>query len=80
MHVFGIEITVEKLDVTTAAVDILFMLDGELKHQGFLFISELGEFCTYGVKMGILRSFNTCNTGSTFSLISRKQRSDCIRR
>ncbi len=54
MHIFGIEGAVEELDVATAAVHALLVLDGELHDQGLVLIGERLELSRYGVELFVL--------------------------
>lgn len=59
VHVCLFEGAGEDLDITTAAVDDLFVFYRELNIQSFSFIAKLVKFSRYSVKSGILIGFQT---------------------
>ena len=59
MHVLLVKCRRENLDVSTATVDVLFVLDGELNDGGFSLVGELVELGGHGVELGILASLDT---------------------
>lgn len=59
MHVALVEVRGEDLDIATSAVNLLFVLDGELDDQGFSLIAKglkAGRQC---VKAGVLAGLDT---------------------
>ena len=59
MHVLLVEGGGEDFDVSTATVDVLFVLDGELNDGGLSLVGELVELGGHGVELGILASLDT---------------------
>ena len=59
MHVLGIERAVEELGVSAAAVDVLFVLDCELKDEGLVLVGEGLELGGGGVELSVLAGLNT---------------------
>jgi hypothetical protein len=59
VHVLGIERAVEELGVSAAAVDVLFVLDCELKDEGLVLVGEGLELGGGGVELSVLAGLNT---------------------
>merc|ERR1719167_879677 len=54
VHVSLVELAVEELDVATAAVDVLLVLDGELDHQGLVHVRHWREGGAHAVEPCVL--------------------------
>lgn len=59
MHFLGVEVAVKQLDVTTAAVNVLFVLHGELEDQGLLLVREFWELGGQSVKVSVLAGLDS---------------------
>lgn len=59
MHFLGFQVAVEQLDVSTAAIDVLLVLDGVLDDEVFAFIAERRELLGQRVEPGVLRRLDT---------------------
>lgn len=60
MEVGQIGVAAEHFDVAATTIDVLFMFDGELDHEVFIFVAEgLVELPRDRVKFGVLGRFNT---------------------
>lgn len=59
MHFLWFQITVEQLNVSTTAIDILFMFDCVLDDEVFAFITEWREFFGQSIEPSVLRRLNT---------------------
>lgn len=59
VHVLLIEFAVEHLDITTSAVNVLFVLDSELDNQRLILVAKWLEFIGNGIKSCVLRCLNT---------------------
>lgn len=59
MHVFTVKRAIEYFNVSTAAIDVLFMFDGELDHQVFSFSAERWEFGAQSVEAGVFGGLDT---------------------
>ena len=60
MHIFLIQRAIKYFYISTAAIDILFMLNSKLNNKRFVFIAEWLEFRAQGIESGILRCLDTC--------------------
>lgn len=60
VHVFLIQGTGEQFDVAASTVDVLFVLDRQLHHQGLVLVGKGGEIRRSSVKFSILRGFQAC--------------------
>ena len=54
MHILLIQATIKDLKVTTTAINVLFMLHGELDDKWLVFVSEWREFFGQGIETSIL--------------------------
>lgn len=59
MHVLLFERAIEYLDVSTTAVNVLLMLDGELNNEGIILIAKWSELFTESIKPRVLRRLDT---------------------
>jgi len=59
VHFRWLQIAVEQLDVSTAAVDVLFVFDGVLYDQVFAVVAERRELLGQRVEPGVLRRLDT---------------------
>jgi hypothetical protein len=59
VHFLWFQITVEQLNVSTTAIDILFMFDCVLDDEVFAFITEWREFFGQCIKPSVLRRLYT---------------------
>lgn len=54
MHVFLIETTIEYFEISTTAINVLFMLNRELNHERLIFVGERSEFVGKSVEASVL--------------------------
>jgi len=59
MHFLWIQITVEQLNVSTTAINILLVFDRVLDDEVFAFITERREFLGQGIEPSVLRRLYT---------------------
>lgn len=54
VHLLGFHVAVEQLDVSTAAVDVLFVFDGVLDHKVSALVAERGKLPGQRVEPGVV--------------------------
>lgn len=59
MQFLRFQFTVEQFDISTAAIDILLMLDRVLDDEILTVVAERGEFLGQPVEPGVLRRLNS---------------------
>lgn len=59
MHVLLIETAVKDFKVATAAIDVLFMLHGELDDERLVFVAKRSEFVGKSIEASVLRCLET---------------------
>jgi hypothetical protein len=59
VHLCGLQLAVKNLGVTTAAVNVLLVLDGELDDQGLVFGAERLEFARECIETSVFRGLQT---------------------
>lgn len=59
VHILLVEWAIEYFDISTPAVDVLFVFNSELDNKGLVFIAEGSELFAYRVKPCILRCLDT---------------------
>lgn len=59
MHFLWFQITVKQLNISTSAINILFMFDRVLDDEVFAFITEWREFLGQGIEPSVLRRLYT---------------------
>ena len=59
MHVLLVHTTIEELDISTSAVDVLLVLHRELDDQRLVLVGDRGVLGRDGIELGVLRGLET---------------------